>query len=91
MQNEEVKKRCYVEVIAHFDEEGRITPLQIIMENGKRFAVDRVIERRYAPSMKCGGFGYRYTVMISGKPHFLWKDDHAFYVELNETNRYTSI
>lgn len=74
--------KCYVEVIAHFSDEGNITPLEIILDSGARFKVDRLIERRPAPSLKCGGYGMRYTVMISGKPHFLWQDDKAFYVEM---------
>lgn len=79
--------KCYVEVIAHHSDQGVITPLEIILESGRRFHVDRVVERRYAPSMKCGGYGFRYTVMISGKPHFLWQDDKAFYVQMTGNTR----
>ena len=79
--------KCYVEVIAHFSDEGTITPLEIILDSGRRFRVDRVTERRYAPSLKCGGYGYRYTVMISGKPHFLWQDEKAFYVQMGNNSQ----
>lgn len=74
--------KCYVEVIAHFSDEGVITPIDIIMDDGTRYHVDRCVERRYAPSLKAGGYGYRYTVMISGREHFLWQDDKAFYVQM---------
>ncbi len=82
-ENQKVS-RCYVEVISRTDVDGNVTPLEIILEDGRRFRIDRVVERRYAPSMKCGGYGYRYTCMISGKPHFLWHDDKAFYVQLED-------
>lgn len=79
-------QKTYVEVVAHHSTEGKITPLQIILETGERYAVDRVTERRMAPSPGCGGFGMRYTCMISGKPHFLWQDDMAFYVDMTRSN-----
>ena len=79
--------KCYVEVIAHFSDTGVLTPLEIILDSGHRYHVDRVTERRYAASLKCGGFGFRYTVMISGKPHFLWQDDKAFYVQMEQNTR----
>ena len=79
--------KCHVEVIAHFSDNGVITPQEIILDNGSRYRIDRVTERRYSPSLKCGGFGYRYTVMISGKPHFLWQDDKAFYVQMENNWR----
>ena len=79
--------KCYVDVIARTSQEGVVTPLEIIMDDGRRYLVDRVVERRYAHSMKCGGYGFRYTCMIGGKPHFLWHDDRAFYVQLENNQR----
>ncbi len=76
--------KCYVDVISLTGADGLVTPLEIVMNDGRRFLVDRVIERRYAPSLKCGGYGYRYTCMIGGKAHFLWQDDKAFYVQLED-------
>jgi hypothetical protein len=86
-QSDSKDLKCYVEVISSMNPQGVVTPLEIIMDDGRRYLVDRVVERRYAPSMKCGGYGYRYTCMIGGKPHFLWQDDHAFYVQLEKGKR----
>lgn len=56
-------------------------PLAIIWEDGRVFGIDKVAERRYAASMKVGGHGLRYSVLIGGKPRFIWLDEHGWYVE----------
>lgn len=75
------REKCYVEVLADFSEDGRVTPLEIVWEDGRRFGVDRVIDGRWASNMKLGGTGYRYTVMVGGKERFLWRDGERWYVE----------
>lgn len=92
MENEDEnisnERQEFVDVIAHISSDGLLTPLEIILDSGERFRVDRVVERRYAPSLKCGGFGFRYTLMISGRSHFLWQDESgAFYVQMKSTHR----
>ena len=87
-QNTSLEAQVFVDLIAHISSDGALTPLEIILESGERFKVDRVVERRYAPSLKCGGFGFRYTLMISGKSHFLWQNDAgAFYVQMKRDAR----
>ena len=87
-QQDPSSKQEFVEVVAHINSEGVLSPIELILENGERFKVDRVVERRYAPSLKCGGFGFRYTLMIGGRAHFLWQNDAgAFYVQLKSTKR----
>lgn len=75
------REKCYVEVIADHPVDGKVMPLAIIWEDGRRFPVDRVTDARYAASMKVGGHGMRYTVSIGGKLRYLWLDDRGWYVE----------
>lgn len=71
-----------VEVIADIDSEGRITPLEIIWSDGRRWPIDSVTERRRAESVLVGIRGYRYAVFIMGRRRFLWAgDDRRWYVE----------
>ena len=79
----ERREKCYVEVVVDVDADGRETPLAICWEDGRRFRISRVVERRYAASMKVGGHGMRYAVIVEGQaqPRFLWHDDRAWYVE----------
>lgn len=70
-----------MEVDARFDLEGIPWPQAIIWEDGRRFPIDRVMDRRHAASMKVGGFGIRYTVVVEGQQKFLWQDTEGWYVE----------
>ena len=81
VQGIERREKCYVETIVDFGVDGRITPLAIVWEDGRRFDIDGVAERRYAASMKVGGHGMRYTVIIGGRARHLWHDDKGWYVE----------
>ncbi len=77
----ERREKLYVEVVVDVDADGTTTPLAIVWEDGRRFDVDRVVERRHAASMKVGGYGVRYTVQIGGRERHLWQDDRGWYVE----------
>ncbi len=77
----ERREKRYVEAIINVSAEGVVTPLAIVWEDGRRFEIDRVSERRRAASMKVGGYGIRYTVTIGGKVRHLWQDDNGWYVE----------
>lgn len=73
--------KMMVEVIARFDKEGKITPLTVVWEDGRRFEIDRVLEARRAASLKAGGIGIRYTCMIGGKSAYLWYEGPCWFVE----------
>ena len=68
-------RKAYVEVLARFDTEGRITPLEIVWEDGARYAIDRVLDVRRAASLKAGGIGVRYTCRIGGNQTYLFYED----------------
>ena len=46
----------FVPVIAKFEEDGKITPLKILWEDGRAFDVDFIFDIR----LKVGGLGIRY-------------------------------
>lgn len=77
----ERREKCFVGVTLHDDEDGIRTPLAIDWEDGRCFVIDRVTECRYAASMKTGGHGMRYAVVVEGKPTYLWHDGERWYVE----------
>lgn len=81
MRGIERREKCYVEVIADHDVDGRVEPLAVVWEDGRVFGIDRVVEQRYAASMKVGGHGLRYTVVMGGRERFIWHDDAGWYVE----------
>ena len=81
MKGIERREKCYIEVIAHHALDGSVEPLALVWEDGRVFAVDRVIEKRRAASMRVGGHGLRSTVSICGRERFVWLDDAGWYVE----------
>jgi hypothetical protein len=69
-------KKVYVEVNARFTPEGRIVPLSFRWEDGRLFDIDRIIDIRKAASLKAGGIGLRYTVMVKGRQTYMWLEDN---------------
>ena len=77
-------RRVYVNVIARHDEQGRVRPLEVEWEDGRRFEVDRLLDVRRAAALKAGGQGLRYTVRIMGRETYLFEDEGRWFVEAKE-------
>ncbi len=73
--------KTFVKVTAEHDESGRIRPLDLTWTDGRKFAIDRVLDVRQAPSLKGGGLGIRYTCRIRGREVYLFCDDGKWFVE----------
>ena len=71
----------FVAVTARFDTQGNITPLSVEWEDGRIFAIDRVLDVRRAASLKAGGQGTRYTVRIQNRETYLFLDMPQWFVE----------
>ncbi len=80
MEPEVIKK--YVQVIAKFSPEGKLLPLCVVWDDGRKFEIDRVKECVRAASRKAGGVGLRYTCMICGKETVLYyEENYKWFVE----------
>ena len=77
-------RRVSVNVIARHDEQGRVRPLEVEWEDGRRFEVDKLLDVRRAAALKAGGQGLRYTVRILGKETYLFEDEGRWFVEAKE-------
>ena len=71
------KVKIYVKVAAEFTPEGQLRPLWITWEDGRKFEIDRVKSCQRAASLKAGGTGLRYTVMICGTETFLFDEENG--------------
>ena len=80
-------QRVNVEVIARFDIDGYITPLEIIWTNGRIFTIDKVVTSCRAASLKAGGQGIRYTILVGGRQAYLYFENPIWFVEGNEDVR----
>jgi hypothetical protein len=80
VEQEVVKK--YVHVVAAFSPEGKLLPLCVVWEDGRKFEIDRVKQCVRAASRKAGGVGLRYTCMIRGKEAVLYyEENYKWFVE----------
>ena len=77
-------RRAYVKVIARHDEQGKVCPLEVEWEDGRRFEVDKLLDVRRAAALKAGGQGMRYTVRILGRETYLFEDEGRWFVEAKE-------
>jgi hypothetical protein len=67
--------KIYVDVIEIHDKNGVVTPLAIKWEDGRKYAVDKVLDIRKAASLKAGGTGLRYTVRIGAAIRFMFLEE----------------
>ena len=70
-------RKVYVDVVASFDSDGRIMPLMITWEDGRKYTIGRVLDIRPAAAMRAGGQGDRYSIMVSGKQSYLFFERNA--------------
>ncbi len=70
-----------LKVNADFDLNGKIMPRSIEWEDGRVFAVDRVLDVRRAASLKAGGMGLRYICRICGRTVALFNDENKWFME----------
>ena len=75
------RRKHYVEVLSETDVEGRVKPLEVIWDDGTRYKIDRVLDRRQAHSLRTGGTGMRYTVRVAGRDTFLYYEGPRWFVE----------
>lgn len=75
------KYKTYVCVEVKIDEDGNLTPLSIIWEDGQKFEIDKITDVRPAASFKAGGIGTRFTCMIHGQEKYLFWENPQWFVE----------
>ena len=64
--------KVYVDVKVDFDTDGNMRPRELIWEDGRRYEIDRVLDVRPAASLKAGGQGDRFTIMVAARQSYLW-------------------
>ena len=78
----EVKyKKVYVAMNVRVMPDGRIRPISMVWEDGATYKIDRVLRAVPAASLKVGGCGTRYTVIIEGKQRDIYDEDGRWFVE----------
>ena len=68
--------KVYVDVLAEFSKDGLLIPKEITWEDGRKYEITRVKDKRRAASTRAGGVGERYTCVVDGKEIFLFYEDN---------------
>ncbi|MGN1051423.1 MAG: hypothetical protein ACI4QE_03890 [Acutalibacteraceae bacterium] len=71
----------YVCVTAQFDCDGNLLPIKIRWDDGRVFPIDRVLDVRFASSLKAGGAGLRYKCRILGQERYLFLEENRWFIE----------
>ena len=71
-----MSNKVYVDVLAEFSKDGLLIPKEITWEDGRKYEITRVKDKRRAASTRAGGVGERYTCVVDGKEIFLFYEDN---------------
>lgn len=72
MENAIPDMKVYVDVIAVFDQDGRMRPWKLKWEDGTVYSIDKVSEVRPARAAKAGGQGDRYKIRVNNRESYLF-------------------
>jgi len=75
-RQEPLSNKVYVDVLAEFSKDGLLIPKEITWEDGRKYEITRVKDKRRAASTRAGGVGERYTCVVDGKEIFLFYEDN---------------
>lgn len=70
--------KAYVDVVAQFSE-GRMVPISLTWENGRRYTVDRIKGIQRMASRKAGGRGICYTCIIQCQEVQLFYEENGLW------------
>ena len=76
-----MRDKVYVAVVARYSPEGELRPLSVQWEDGRSFSIDRILDVRRAASLKAGGAGIRYTVLIGCRETYLFLEEDRWFVQ----------
>lgn len=68
-------------IIVQHTPEGEAMPKTIIWEDGRKFSIDKVLDKRKAAAFQCGGVGNRYICRICGKEIAIFEEDGVWFIE----------
>ena len=75
-----LSNKVYGDVLAEFSKDGLLIPKEITWEDGRKYEITRVKDKRRAASTRAGGVGERYTCVVDGKEIFLFYEDNNMWL-----------
>jgi hypothetical protein len=81
--------KAYVEVVADFSPDGKMVPMRIVWEDGRKYDIDRVLRIDRRASLKAGGAGIRYVCRVMGKQVELYYEENGLWFVTRRTPLYS--
>ena len=78
------RTKKYIPVVVRFETDGRLRPLVVEFDGGRKDEVDKELEERRAAGQRRGSVGDRYTCQINGRETYLWLEKGIWFVEAKE-------
>ena len=75
-----MSNKVYVDVLAEFSRDGVLLPKEITWEDGRKYEITRVKDKRRAASTKAGGVAKRYSSIMRITICGLWKEPAPDYI-----------
>ena len=75
-------KKEYVSILAQINMDGTIQPFCVLLEDGRKYDIDKVKGKCRAASLRAGGCGIRYTIRIGAQDTYLFDEDGRRFVEM---------
>lgn len=69
--------KVYVDVNEDRLKDGRLMPLSFVWEDDVRYEIDRITDVRPAASLKAGGVGMRYTIMVRNREAYMFLEENS--------------
>ena len=73
--------RIELHIIVEHLPDGQALPRAIIWDDGRKFTIDKILDKRKAAALKCGGIGMRYICKICGKEVAIFDEDGVWFIE----------
>jgi hypothetical protein len=71
----------YVSVVVQIKTDGTLVPLSVILDDGREYEIDDLMDACKGVSLKAGGCGMRYTIRIRSHVTYLYNEANRWFVE----------
>ncbi|MBR3357322.1 MAG: hypothetical protein IKG46_05765 [Solobacterium sp.] len=73
------RRKKYIDLIVQIDRDGNMTPKEILWEDGRRFIVQKVLDKRHAIT-SAGGAAVCFTCILAGRRRDIYREKERWYV-----------
>ncbi|MCL2320880.1 MAG: hypothetical protein FWC47_02100 [Oscillospiraceae bacterium] len=74
-------EKIFIKIVAEFNTRGEIKPLMIIWEDGRKFEIDQVMDKKNCASLKHGGVGTRYVCRVRNRIIRIFLEDNKWFLD----------